>query len=96
MKQFSDFNIVAASDSFTGDKIKIERILNIPITLVAFRIKDSKFNGNCLWLQIKKGETEHVVFTGSATLIEMIQKVEHADFPFSTTIVKKDERFLFT
>lgn len=96
MKKFEDFNIVASHKSFVGDKIKIDRVLNVPIEVREFKIEASKFNGKCLYLQIKKGDTEHVVFSGSATLMEQIQKVPKDEFPFETTIVKKDERFLFT
>jgi len=96
MKSFSDFNIEVTQKGFTGDKIKIDRVLNLPITVVAFKIVDSKFDGKCLHLQIKKGDTEHVVFTGSSSLMELIQKVSSDGFPFQTTILKKDERFLFT
>lgn len=72
-KKFKDFGIKPALQSLTGDKIKMERILNREIKVYDYRIEDSKFKGKCLYLQISIGESKHVVFTGSMVLIEMIQ-----------------------
>lgn len=96
MRTFSEFNIVVKSDAFKGDKIKIERILNLPIVVCRYKIGDSKFTGLCMTLQIRKGDEDHVIFTSSTCLIEMIKQVSENDFPFATTIVKKDDRFIFT
>jgi len=99
MNRFKDFGIKTELQSFTGDKIKMDRILNREITVHDFRIEDSKYgNGNnkCLYMQISIGETKHVVFTGSVALIDTIQKVPKEKFPFATTIVKENERFEFT
>lgn len=99
MKQFKDFGIKPALRSLTGDKIKMERILNREITVYDYRIEDSKFNKNnskCLYMQIGIGDTKHVVFTGSTVLLELIQQVPKSEFPFTTTIVKENERFEFT
>ena len=101
MKNFSDFKIAPTQKSFTGDKIKIDRVLNRPIAVHEFRLVDSKFekgnkNGKCLHLQIYLGETPHVLFTGSITLMEMIQQVPREDFPFSTTVIKRNECYVFT
>ena len=96
MKTFAEFNIQTTQKAFIGDKIKIERILNISISVIAFKIEESKYKGKYLNLQIKKGDVDHVVFTGSTSLMEMIQLVPEDGFPFQATIVKKDERFLFT
>jgi hypothetical protein len=96
MKQFKEFGIKPESQIFTGDKIKMERILNREIKVMDYRIEDSKYQGKCLHMQIEIGETRHVVFTGSGVLIEMIERVPKMDFPFITTIVKENERFEFT
>jgi hypothetical protein len=99
MKQFKDFGIKPEVKSFTGDKIKVERILNREVVVHDYRIEDSKYqgkgNGKCLYLQISIGETKHVVFSGSVTLMQMIERVPKADFPFQTTIVKENERLEF-
>src|SRR5688572_29551178 len=97
MKQFKDFGIEPTTKGFTGDKIKIDRLLNKPVTVIAHKIEDSKYekgNGKCLHLQVQVDGDMRVVFTGSVTLMDMIQKVP--EFPFQTTIVRENERFEFT
>lgn len=96
MKKFSDFGIKTSSQAFTGDKIKIERVLNREIKVMAYKVEPSKFNeNNCLHLQISIGDTPHVIFVASKNLIEQIEQVPKTDFPFITTIVKND-RLEFT
>jgi len=99
MKQFKDFGIKPSSQSLTGDKIKMERILNREIKVFDYRIEDSKFgkpNGKCLYIQICIEDVKHVVFTGSSILMEEIEKVPKDGFPFLTKIVKENNRFEFT
>lgn len=98
MKSFSELGIQAPKKGLEGDKIKIERVLNREIQVHDFRIVDSKFEGKgkCLHLQIMISNTNYVVFTGSNNLMEMIQKVDRADFPFKTTIIRENERFQFS
>lgn len=99
MKQFKDFNIKSTLKSFIGDKIKMSKILNKQITVLDYRVEDSKYEkgcGKCLYLQIQLGEEKHVVFTGSRALIDMINQVPKTDFPFVTTIVKESEVYDFT
>lgn len=102
MNSFKDFGIKATNTNFTGDKIKMSKILNKPITVVAYKIDKSKFyengNGKCLHLQIEIAGTKHVVFTGSATLMEMIEKAPKEKFPFETIIEEEEgsERYQFT
>lgn len=99
MKKFSDMGIKRETTALEGEKIAIERILNTPITVEAFRIEPSKFtekgNSECLHLQIKKDNVKRVVFIGSKILIDMIRKIKEEDFPFETTIIK-DNGFQFT
>jgi hypothetical protein len=98
MKDFKDFGIapVMDLDLFVGDKIKLDRILNRKITVHKYEITDSKYKGKCLTIQISIGEEKRVVFTGSISLMNMIEKVPAEGFPFVTTIVKENERFQFT
>jgi hypothetical protein len=100
MNAFKDFGITATVKSFTGDKIKMNKILNKQIQVLAFKIDASKYtekgNGKCLHLQIKIGDVQHIVFTGSATLMDMIAKVPAGKFPFNTTIIEENERYEFT
>lgn len=97
MKKFSDLGITTDINSFTGDKIKISKILNIPIIVHDFKIEKSKHNtGDCLYLQISIEKEKRVVFTGSTVLIDTIKKVPKEEFPFQTTIIKQTEYFEFT
>lgn len=99
MHRFSDFNIRNESTAFTGDKIKINRIMNTEIVVHGYRVVDSKFgkgNEKCLHMQIEYKGEKYVVFTGSINLTEMLQKVAVDKFPFTTTIRKENERYEFT
>lgn len=100
MKQFSKLGIKPSEQGFTGDKIKISRILNKVITVKAYKIVASKFtdngNGKCLYLHIQNGNNENVVFTGSSTLMEQIEQVNKSDFPFEATIINNNDRYEFT
>lgn len=97
MKKFRDFNIQIETNTFIGDKIKISKVLNRKITVHTFKIEASKFNnGKCLYLQIDLEGVKHIVFTGSTVLTEMIKQVPTEGFPFETTIVEDNERYMFT
>ena len=97
MRKFSEFNIVVEHSSFTGDKIKMSKILNRSIVVHGYKIEDSKQNtGKCLYLQIEMSGVKHVVFTGSTKLQESIRQVPADGFPFETTIVEENEMYLFT
>lgn len=101
MNSFSQFNIKITSQAFEGDKIKMSKILNREIVVHHFKLEDSKVfkekgSGKCLYLQISFNQQKHIVFTGSSWLIETIQQVPETGFPFTTTIVEENERYLFT
>lgn len=100
MKQFKDFQIKKADYGFIGDKIKMSKILNKQIAVLAYKIDHSKFedkgNKKCLTLQIQVGENKHIVFTGSNSLMQLIKQVPSENMPFSTTIIEENERYEFT
>lgn len=99
MHQFKDFNIKSKLQCFVGDKIKMNKVINREIVVHDFRIEDSKYGNTgdkCLHLQIEFNETKHVLFTGSKSLIEMIEQVPKSNFPFKTTIIKENDRPEFT
>lgn len=76
----------------------MERLINVPIIVHAFKIGDSvaKKGTKCLTLQIEKNGTRHIVFTGSKVLQQQIEEVPKSSFPFTTIIVKDNEYFEFT
>lgn len=96
---FKDFGIKPALKKFTGEKIKIDKILNREIIVNDWKIEDSKFvdkGDKCLYLQIDFGGEKRVLFSGSKVLMDMIKQVPIEKFPFSTTIVKQDEHLEFS
>ena len=96
MKRFSDFKIKTRAAGFTGDSIKITRILNKEITVIDYKIEPSNFNGNRLTLQIEMNGTKHIIWTGSAYLLAAIEQIPKPEFPFKTTIIEEDEKYLFS
>lgn len=98
MNQFKDLGIKPTVKGFTGDKIKIDRILNKAIVVHEYKIEDSKFEGKGkrLDMQIEVDGAKRIVFTSGTGLIETIKQVPKDKFPFSTVIIKNDERLEFT
>jgi hypothetical protein len=102
MNSFSQFNIKPNSkDRFEGDKIKMAKIINREIVVHRYKIEDSKVfkdrgSCKCLHLQISFKDEMHVVFTSSGGLIDAITQVPETGFPFRTTIIQENERFIFT
>lgn len=98
MKSFSDLGIKPTAQGFTGDKIKIDRLLNREIIILDFKISPStqKAGTECLTLQIEINEQKHVVFTGAKGLMETIKQVPREEFPFKTTIIKEFDSPRFT
>lgn len=103
MNKFSQFDIKAPQKGFEGDKVKVERILNREIVVHDFKIDESKVkafrekgSAQCLSLQISYNNEMHVLFTGSVVLIDQIKQVPKDKFPFTTTIIKENDRLKFT
>lgn len=101
MKNFKDFGIkTSPDDGFTGDKIKIDRIINREIIVHKFKIEDSKYkekgSKKCLTLQISINDSKHIVFSGSKSLMDLIGQVPEDGFPFIATIIKENERLEFS
>jgi hypothetical protein len=91
-KRFSDF---AEDDRpLAGEKVKIDSILNQEIMITGYRLNESKFKNNsprCLTVQFMKDESQHVIFTGSAVLINQLEKYGK-EVPF-LTVIRKIERY---
>lgn len=96
MTNFSELGIKPNRQGFTGDQIKIKKVLNKEISIKGFKIVPSKFSGDCLHLHIELGSIEHVIFTGSIILMDQVKRVPTENFPFKTTIVENNEGFEFT
>lgn len=98
MRNFKDFGVKPSlTATFTGDKIKVEKVLNTEITVERCKIEPSKKNeGKCLTLQIIYREEKRVIFTSAKALIDVVNQLPADAYPFKTTIVKNDERFEFS
>ncbi len=101
MNRFGEFNIKVKRKVFVGGKINMAKILGKEIIILDFKIEESKCfkqkgSGMCLCLQISIESEKHIVFTSSSYLIEMIEQVPSASFPFATIIVEENKGFKFT
>src|SRR5690606_33129037 len=98
MKTFKSFDIkVMLPQAFVGTKVRVSKILNRKIIVHRYKIEISKqFGGQCLYLQIEVDSVMHVIFTGSAVMIDSIVQVPEGGLPFSTTIIEDNNRYLFT
>lgn len=97
MKQFKELGIVSKK-SFVGNKIYIENILGKEIIVEFYDIKPSKKNdgSNCLHMQIKMQEVNHVIFSSGTFLMDQLKQLKDDDFPFKTIIVKINRHYEFT
>jgi hypothetical protein len=97
IKSFNELGVKAPeSKSFTGEKIPVKKVLGKQIIIHDFKICPSKFQGTRADIQISSHDEKRVIFTGSSYLIGTLEKIPKESFPFSTTIVEQDEKFLFT
>lgn len=99
MKSFAELGIRPRQKLFSGDKIKIVKILNCKIRINDFQITTSQYprnkSGKCLTIQIEHNGEPHIVFSGSDVLIDMIEQVPPDAFPLEATIVKIGDHFEF-
>lgn len=98
MHNFKDFNIQPRIDAFVGDKISVQKLFNLSIEVLDYKVEPSKQKENTdfLTLQIIKSGEKRVVFTGSTVLIDQIKRVEKNQFPFITTIKGDNDYYEFT
>jgi hypothetical protein len=93
MKDFGDFQIKPNNNGILiGEKISINKIININIVVETFKISESKFEGKGkrLDLQIIFNGDHRVIFISSKNLIDMIERVPKDSFPFTARIIKED------
>lgn len=96
MKKFKDFNIVpVATNPLIGQKIKMSKVLNRPIIVHDFRIRDSPYTEKRVDIQIEMAGVMHVIFSGSKVLRDTLEKIPKQDFPFETTIEEEGQMFMF-
>ena len=95
MERFSDF---AADDekAFSGDKAKINDILNKEIIILRYKVTPSKYKDKgdkCATVQFKEGEegAEKIFFTGSEVIMSQLEKYKEK-MPF-IAVMKKVDRY---
>lgn len=98
MNNFKDFNIKPKINAFVGEKIQVQKLFNLPITIFGFKIEPSKQKSgtDLLTLQIEKSGEKRIVFTGSGVLIDQIRRVPEDKFPFMATIKGDNDYYEFT
>lgn len=98
MNNFKDLGIKPAEKPLTGEKIKMNKVLNLDITVIDFRIVDSKYykGTKCLYLGIDLNGTKHIVFAQGNILIQVIEQIPVNKFPFKTRIIKENGRYEFS
>lgn len=93
MHKFKDF---ADEDSFEGEKIRIDDLLNKDIQVISFKVTPSKHNNGkeCTAIQLRIDEIPFVLFTGSEVLKGQLQKYSDK-LPFEATIKKIKSYYTF-
>lgn len=98
MREFKEFNIKPKINGFVGEKIQVQKLFNIQITVLAAKIEPSKQKKGTefLTLQIEKANEKRIVFTGSTVLIDLIKRLPENSFPFTTVIRGDNDYYEFT
>ncbi|MFN7703471.1 MAG: hypothetical protein ACK5OS_02525 [Chryseotalea sp.] len=98
MKNFSEFNIKPKVNQFVGEKIQVQKLFNLSIQVLDYKVEPSKHKKGTelLTLQIIKGNEKRIVFTGSTVLIDQIKRVPQDGFPFTTIIRGDNDYYEFT
>ena len=78
MERFGDF-VDNAERPFSGDKVKINDLLNREIIIERYKIRPSKYKDKgdqCATVQFKEREdgAEKIFFTGSSVIIGQLEK----------------------
>jgi len=93
-KRYCDFADEATP--LDGAKMKIDSVINRDILITGFKVRTSKFkeegSSRCLTLQFMLNDQKYVLFSGSAILIEQMEKYGH-EMPFTATIKKIDRYY---
>ena len=100
LKKFSDLNVkVNKPKVLSGQKQPLRYVLDKQITVYGFEIKPSKYpnkSENCLKMQYKHEDKMYVAFSIAKHLMQILQTLPEDAFPFTTTIINKNEIYEFT
>lgn len=98
MQRFSDFS--QEDQPLDGEKRRIDELINVEITVIGERIRESRFKDEpgrrrYMALQVEIDGVRYVAFTGSEVLITQIEKYRDK-IPFVTTIKKIERYYTFS
>lgn len=97
MVKFSEF-VEDDEKPIEGEKVSITNILNKEIVITKYKVRNSKYNcDKCATVQFyeESDERKRIFFTGSAVIIEQLEKYGEK-IPFMTTVTKIDKYFTLT
>lgn len=67
MNNFKDFNIKPKINSFVGEKIQVQKLFNLSITVLAFKVEPSKLkrvpDDKFPFATVIKGDNDYYEFT---------------------------------
>ncbi len=93
-KRFSEF--AQEEGPLDGEKVKLDSILNLEITITGYKIKKSKYgasnSGQCLTVQFEQDGTHKIFFTGSEVLMQQFEKYG-GEIPFIATVKRIDRYY---
>ena len=99
-KKFSDLGINVDHKKFVGNKVQLHKYINIEMVIHDYEIRPSKYpergSNDCLWLQISMEDKMYVTFSVSKVLMKTLKLIPEEGFPFSTTIVNKNDCYELT
>lgn len=91
LERFSDF--AKENGIMSGDKIKIDEILNKEIIIKSYKVGSSKYEGKqLLTLQIELEGIDRVIFTSGTVLVDQCNTFKDK-MPFISKIQKINHKF---
>lgn len=99
MVKFSEF-VEDDEKPIEGEKVSITNILNKEIVITKYKVRNSKYKDRCdkratVQLYEESDERKRIFFTGSAVIIEQLEKYGEK-IPFMATVTKIDKYFTLT
>ena len=99
MVKFSEF-VEDDEKPIEGEKVSITNILNKEIVITKYKVRNSKYKDRCdkcatVQFYEESNERKRIFFTGSAVIIEQLEKYGEK-IPFMTTVTKIDKYFTLT
>lgn len=93
-ERFTDF---AEEETFEGEKLRLDEILNREILVTGYKIKDSSKKPGTKYLTIhyELNGSQYVTFTGSVVLMDQLKKYE-SHLPFLSIIKKINRHYTFS